>query len=113
MVQAAVLLRGAVDRVLALTKNNIVVAELEAGLRRSGESPDILQTEDFTVELFRLFQIIHRNRPVHHRIEFQHSHDRPPSEFPLAHSLYPVHNFAPLKQAKILLRSLTSQQTSD
>src|SRR6266511_2501175 len=91
MVQPAVLLHGSNEGILTLAKKNIVIAELEAGHRRISQPPDMFQSQNLSIEPFRLFQIVHRYRPVDHGIELQHSHILFPFEIALPHSLEPVH----------------------
>jgi len=70
VVQAAILFHRPVNRTVAFAQENIVVAELETGHRRVGQPADMFQAENLALEMLRLFEIIHRDRPMNHRIKF-------------------------------------------
>src|SRR5262245_7737113 len=66
-----------VDVRLSFTKEDVVVADVEAGHPGIAESPQVLETEQFAVKCFRLAQAIHRDRPMGDTFNFEQSHKTP------------------------------------
>src|SRR5207245_2405480 len=72
VMQAAVLLRGPVELLLALAKQDIVVAHVEARHVGVAQPPAIFETEQVAVEALALLQIVDRDGPVGDAVDLEH-----------------------------------------
>src|SRR5712691_1703500 len=72
VMQAVVLLRGPVELLLALAKQDIVVAHVEARHVGVAQPPAIFETEQVAVEALALLQIVDRDGPVGDAVDLEH-----------------------------------------
>src|SRR4029453_17210836 len=75
VVQAAILLDGFDDGLLAFAEEDVMAAEDKAGRTGGSKAACIFAPEYFAVKFLGVLEIVYRNRPVNHCVELKHSHD--------------------------------------